>query len=241
MSADYFQFKQFIVHHRHSTMKVGTDAVLLATLANLAVGGQLLEVGCGSGVISLIAAQRSQMQITAIDIDRDSVWEARANFKNSPWNKRLQALMISYQEFASRNNPIRFDCILSNPPFFVNDLKSPDAKRNLARHTDTLSYRDFLLASRNFISESGKLWLILPQTEALLFIEEAKSFGFYLRNRIDIAPKPNKETNRIILCFANERCKEIESRKFYIRDNDNRFSEEYRTLTHDFYTNLKDN
>ena len=239
MSADYFQFKQFLVHHLYSTMKVGTDAVLLGTLAELPKSGNILEVGTGTGIISLILAQRCEAQITAIDIHQASVWEARANFKGSPWNERLKALMISFQAFATQGNPTRFDLIISNPPFFENDLKSTDENRNLARHNDQLSYRDFLLASRYFISEKGKLCLILPPSEAQIFINEAENLEFYLQKKIEIKPKPQKEANRLILSFGNQLPNEIKTKSFTIRNNDNSYSVEYKTLTEDYYVSLK--
>ncbi|MDA3905675.1 MAG: methyltransferase [Bacteroidales bacterium] len=239
MSVDYFQFKQFIVHHTYSTMKVGTDAVLLGTLSDIPEKGKILEVGTGTGVISLILAQRSKAQITAIDIHQASVWEARANFKESPWTERLKALMISYQLYAAQGNPIRYDLIISNPPFFENDLKSTDINRNIARHNDHLSYRDFLLASRYFISEIGQLCLILPLTEAQIFIEEAKNSGFYLQKKIEIKPKPEKEANRLILSFGKQILNEIQKNSITIRNNDNTYSETYKKLTEDFYVSLK--
>jgi tRNA1Val (adenine37-N6)-methyltransferase len=239
MSVDYFQFKQFIVHHTYSTMKVGTDAVLLGTLSDIPEKGKILEVGTGTGVISLILAQRSKAQITAIDIHQASVWEARANFKESPWTERLKALMISYQLYAAQGNPIRYDLIISNPPFFENDLKSTDINRNIARHNDHLSYRDFLLASRYFISEIGQLCLILPVTEAEIFIKEAKNSEFYLQKKIEIKPKSEKEANRLILSFGKQILNEIQKNSITIRNNDNTYSETYKKLTEDFYVSLK--
>lgn len=239
MSVDYFQFQQFIVHHAYSTMKVGTDAVLLGTLSDLPKKGQILEVGTGSGVISLILAQKCKAQITAIDIHQASVWEARANFKESPWRDRLQALLISYQLYATQGNPVKFDLIISNPPFFENDLKSSNADRNLARHNDQLSYRDFLLASRQMISDTGHLCLILPPTEAQIFIDEAKYFGFYLQKKIEIKPKPVKEANRLILSFGNQDLNSIRTDSLTIRNSDSTYTEEYRKLTEAFYVSLK--
>jgi tRNA1Val (adenine37-N6)-methyltransferase len=220
-------------------MKVGTDAVLLGILANLPSNGKILEVGTGTGVISLIIAQRCKAQITAIDIHQASVWEARANFKESPWSDRLKALMISYQLYATQGNPIRYDLIISNPPFFENDLKSTDENRNLARHNDHLSYRDFLLASRYFISENGKLCLILPVNEGKLFIEEAENLGFYLQKKIEIKPKSEKEANRLILSFGNQILNEIEQESITIRNSDNSYTKAYKKLTEDFYVSLK--
>lgn len=239
MSSDYFQFKQFLVHHNYSTMKVGTDAVLLGTLADVQYVKSILEIGCGSGLISLILAQRSSAKITAIDLHQASVWEARANFKESPWSDRLTALYISYQQFASQGNPARYDLIISNPPFFENDLKSADAVRNLARHNDQLSTLEFLRASNYFLSEAGIICVILPITEAQKFIREAEEQQFYLNKKIEIKPKPSKDANRMILTFS-KRKNELKKEVFTIREDSNKYTEEYRKLTEAFYVKLPD-
>lgn len=239
MAVDYFQFKQFIVHHAYSTMKVGTDAVLLATLSKVPQTGNILEVGTGTGLISLMLAQQSQADITAIDIHQASVWEARANFKESPWSNRLKSLMISYQSYAEQGNPVRYDLIISNPPFFENDLKSKDENRNLARHNDQLSSIDFLKASKYFISEQGHLSLILPVTEAEIFIQKAKNYGFFLEKKISIFPKPEKAANRLVLSFGNQKTKRILEDNLIIRNTDNSYTKAYRKLTEDFYVSLK--
>jgi len=238
MPTDYFQFKQFKVKHADSTMKVGTDAVLLGTLAKLPFSGKILEVGTGCGVVSLIIAQRCQSYITSIDIHQNSILEAKSNFEESPWNDKLSAQLISFQEFAKKEKQNRFELIISNPPFFQNDLKSPDANRNFARHNDNLSYSDFLSASRDLLSDFGNLSVILPAPESILFIDLAKEDGFHLHKKIEIKPKPDKAFNRAILIFGNYE-KEIEIAVLSIRNSNNSYTEDYLKLTKDFYISLK--
>ena len=150
---------------------------------------------------------------------------------------RVKSFYSSIQQF-SITSANKYDLIVSNPPFFENDLKSANSNRNLARHNDNLSFSDFLNASRNFIADDGKLSLILPVTEAELFITEASNYHFFLQKKIIILPKPDKAANRCILSFGNNKETIIED-SLCIRNADNSYTDAYRELTSDYYISLK--
>jgi tRNA1Val (adenine37-N6)-methyltransferase len=133
-----FRFKQFSVNHGSSSMRVGTDAVLLGAWAQVKENETILEIGTGCGIIALMMAQKSRFSnITAIDIHTESVEEAKFNFKNSTWSERLLATKISLHELASQSNN-RFSHIICNPPFFIDSTPAPVLSRHNARHADTL-------------------------------------------------------------------------------------------------------
>ncbi len=134
-----FQFKQFELFDDRSTMKIGTDAVLLGAWSNVENASRILDVGTGSGIIALMLAQRSNTLVDAIEIDKNSARQAVDNFKLSVWENKLQVYNTSFQTFAASNTST-YDLIVSNPPFFADALKSDKSHRNLARHTDTLSF-----------------------------------------------------------------------------------------------------
>jgi len=135
MPNPWFQFKQFTVWHDKCAMKVGTDGVLLGAWADMEQARSILDVGTGSGLIALMAAQRNlTAAITAIDIDESAIIQARENFDRSPWVNRLTAEPISLEDFAGSTDAM-FDVIVSNPPYFHQSLHSPDKKRTLARHS----------------------------------------------------------------------------------------------------------
>jgi tRNA1Val (adenine37-N6)-methyltransferase len=229
----YFQFKKFKVFHDKSSMKVGTDAVLLGAYLSLENVENILEIGMGSGLISLIAAQKSGANIMAIDIHENSVIQAQENFSLSPWAKRLKAEFISIQDF-SKTKQIKYDCIFSNPPFFENDLKSDNKDRNIARHNDYLSPLELILSAKILLKTKGILSIILPKTEGEQFIKLALENGYYLKRKILIYPKTSKSANRIIfdLCFYPV---ETVIESLVIRKENNDYSQEYRDLTKDFY------
>lgn len=228
-----FKFKQFSVFHDKSSMKVGTDAVLLAALVKMKNYEKILDIGCGSGVISLMCAQKSKAEISAIDIDQNSVEQAHENFELSGWSHHLNAYHSSAQKFSLENQQ-KFDLIISNPPFFENALKSPLESRNKARHNDTLSSEDLLTSARRLLNTHGKLALILPFTEGEEFIKIASSHQFYLQRKVEIQPKPSKKANRLVLEFILSPC-ETTNESIIIREEGNDYTEEYRCVTKDFY------
>jgi len=236
MNNPYFQFKQFKVFHDKSSMKVGTDAVLLPCLTDYSKIQNILEVGCGSGVISLLSAQLSDAHILAIDIHENSVVQANENFKLSPWKARLNAKHTSFQKFANTAE-IKFDLIISNPPFFVASLKSPEKNRNLARHNDLLSQNELLQSARQLLNPEGKLSLILPQTEGEELLVKAIEDGFYLKRRVNIKPKSSKKANRIVIELSLKK-QETEYKELIIREESNEYTNAYKELTKDFYLAL---
>ena len=149
-------------------MKVGTDGVLLGAWCPLNIeklGYRVLDVGTGSGLIALMLAQRitilgySLFTIDSIDIDAKAVEQAIYNFEQSHWTKNLAAYQSSLQDWHSEK---KYDLIVSNPPYFQNSLKNPDAQRATARHTDTLTYKELVIHTAHLLHDDGILALILP-------------------------------------------------------------------------------
>ena len=171
MANPYFQFKQFTVWHDKCAMKVGTDGVLLGAWCCVENITRILDVGCGTGLISLMLAQRCQAEIDAVDIDEAACIQARENADRSPFGDRLQIFHRPFANFVNESAGIRqYDCIVSNPPYFIDSLKCPDKQRNQARHTDTLTLEELIEGSKQLLAPQGKLYLILPfdQREILL-------------------------------------------------------------------------
>ena len=138
-----FTFKQFHIDHSRCAMKVGTDGTLLGAWVRLPdTTRSILDIGTGSGLIAIMTAQRSsEAHITAIDIDADCAAQARLNAEASPWSDRFSVLHTSLQDFTTKE---RFDVIVSNPPYFIDSLTSPDAGRTTARHTATLPFEELV-------------------------------------------------------------------------------------------------
>ncbi len=230
-----FRFKQFEVDDTHSSMKVGTDAVLLGAWVPIGNYNSILDIGTGCGVIALMMAQRfCNATIHAIDIDENACKDANANFANSIWNDRLTIYNHSIQQY-SRNLFHCYDLIVSNPPFFNNSLKSISSARNLARHTDSLSFDDLLLSVQKALSQEGIFCGILPYEEACFFIQKAFKYGLYCMKKTVIYNTFTKPPKRILFSLSRNQFEKKEDTNLSIRKEENMYSEEYLALTKDFY------
>jgi tRNA1Val (adenine37-N6)-methyltransferase len=234
MANDYFSFRQFNVKQGKAAFKVGTDGVLLGACADFSGAEKILDVGTGTGVLALMAAQRSGADITAIEPDLNSFIQASENISESPWPGRIMVINDSFQDF-SQNHKTKFDVIITNPPFFRDSLKNPDTLKSAARHTDYLSSDDILRGASELLNESGSLQLILPYVEGNLFIAEAASFGFFCNRIIKIRPTPTGEIKRMILLF--EKIRKPAREKFLTIETGRRhqYTEDYKVITKDFY------
>lgn len=230
-----FRFRQFTISHQRSTLKVGTDALLLGALASLSGNEKLiLDVGAGCGVIALMLAQRSPAVIDAIEIDVQSALEAGSNFKRSPWSNRLKSISTSFQDYSvSCNN--QYDLIVSNPPFFQNCLLPQEKKSSLAKHNQQLGFDEFLSCSSRLLSADGTLTLILPVAESEVFTGKAEEYGLFLYRVTEIIPIENKKANRKVLHFSKKISAAQVHQEITLREKDGKFSEEYKTLTRDFH------
>lgn len=229
-----FQFKQFTVYQEHCAMKVGTDSVLLGAWTDCTNAQRILDIGTGTGLLALMLAQRCSAHIVGIDIDQSAVTQAKENIAKSAWENRITIFHSSFQDFCTTEKN-SYDCIISNPPYFENALKSPLEKRTIARHTDKLKLTEILEGSKKLLSKQGSLNLVLPYKEGLLLIEEAKECGFYCQKKTTIFPRENSTAKRILLSFKLESCLCEESDLTIETDKRHHYTEAYKELTKDYY------
>jgi tRNA1Val (adenine37-N6)-methyltransferase len=229
-----FRFRKFSVEDELSSMRIGTDAVLLGAWINPENRSDILDIGTGCGVIALMMAQKSNALITAIDIDEDSANQASVNFRNSPWDKRMKALHCSFQEFSKLHNRT-FDLVITNPPYFRNSLRSPSRRRNIARHDDQLNAHDLLTGMNGILNSKGGFYIILPTEDAISFREYAKLYNLFLVRQLQVKSKPGRKPKRIALEFSFAPPLNAISEEIIIRREDNSFSKAYLELTKDFY------
>jgi tRNA1Val (adenine37-N6)-methyltransferase len=233
MANNYFSFKQFTINQGKSGFKVGTDSVLLGASADFAGVRRILDIGSGTGVISIMLAQRCDADIVAIEPDYESYLESCDNVALSPWNTRIRVENTDLQSYTQESG--KFDLIITNPPYFNNSLRNPDPRKSTARHTDTLNSREILEGVLKLLDAEGRLQIILPYVEGNIFIAEANKFDLYCNSIIKIKPTPAAEIRRLILTFSLVRRSATE--KFLTIEHGKRheFTEEYINLTKDFY------
>ena len=234
-----FRFKQFSVRNTDSALKVGTDAVLLGSLMTVHPGERrLLDIGTGTGVVALMAAQRLagstidasaedgvESRIIGIEIDGPSAEEARLNFEGSPWAGMLEARHCSLQDFRS---PGEFDLIFSNPPYFDESLRNPDRRESRARHTESLSYREVLAFAGEKLAPGGLVAMILPAESETAVRRCAAGFDLNLSRIVRIRTTQRKPPRRVVVEFSRLRG-QIREEELTMQNQDG-FTEEYRRI-----------
>ncbi len=230
-----FQFKEFTVQQENSPAKITTDATVFA--ASLQVGPNVktaLEVGTGTGVLSLILAQRfPDIKIDALEINPVAYDEAHNNFKKSKWNVRLNVVLADFNKFESKD---KYDLIFSNPPFFHNNLQSKtNHGKNTAYHTNQLTFEALAKGIDLNLTQNGEVHIMLPYYEMSLFEKEMNSIGFQCKRRVEL--RHQSESKIIRLFNVYERGEEgvnIEKEVIIVRDENNDFHPSYIKLMKDF-------
>jgi tRNA1Val (adenine37-N6)-methyltransferase len=212
-------------------MKISTDAVLLGALAAADSPNHILDIGTGTGVISLMLAQRfPDSLITGVEIDSEASEQALENFRESPFSSRLQVKNVRFQDLTENQ---LFDLIVSNPPYFPDHLKSKNSKRNQALHTDALSFNELIQKSVNLLQQEGKIWIILPPRQLDDFTELAEKAGLFPYREVGVRDTGDKPVIRKILGFS--RSQVIPLREELILKKENGvFSDSYRDLISGF-------
>ena len=237
-----FQFKNFALSHEHSTLKIGTDSVLLASAVPVAGIRTVLDIGCGCGVIGFCIADRLRLQgtdnysVTGIDIDGASIEECRDNAAAFPRDRHpnFHFEEISIQDFTPKH-PYEYQLIVCNPPYFGNSLKPEDEKRRQSRHRDdNLPFATLADCARQLLTDDGRFYLILPPPEAADF-ETAAIGKLHLCEKMEIRPVPEKPVNRHILGFGRKPADNLKTTALTIRDDQRQYTPEYRKLTRNFY------
>lgn len=235
MANDYFQFKQFTIYQGRCAMKVGTDGVLLGSWADLTESKHILDIGTGTGLIALMAAQRnSQAQIDAIEIDEDACKQALENVQASPWQNRINIFHGRIQDFQPEHS---YDSILCNPPFFGHSTPTPLHSRTIARHCETLTHEELLQHAKRLLTPTGKLCVILPVQETTHFIKLSQEKEWFINKLINIFPTPQKQRKRCMLELSCQKG-EYSEEDLIIENKRHIYHESFQKLVKDFYLHL---
>lgn len=230
-------------------MKVGTDGVLLGAWTTIPSDSSahdlsILDIGTGSGLIALMLAQKAaasqaqSVRIDAIDIDPSAVEQADMNFAASPWSQHLSAHSATLQQWAP---DISYHLIVSNPPYFVDSLKNPNAQRSAARHTDSLSYAELIKHSARLLAPEGTLCLILPIEAEQTIRSLAAEHGLYSTRICRIKGVERKPYKRLLIAFRRSEEPEAEKNiapaeeSLVLMDTSGARSQAYATLCQDYY------
>jgi tRNA1Val (adenine37-N6)-methyltransferase len=231
-----FHFKQFSVDQSGCAMKINTDGVLLGALADVESPLSILDIGTGTGVIALMLAQRFPIaHIDAVEIDENAAKTAAANFQNSPFADRLTLYPASFEAFFSAHTDKKYDLIVSNPPFYINSLKSPGARKTLAKHADGAFFDKLVHDVAIRLTTGGVFWLILPPDTATLVKQLAQEYGLYLQRIITLHSFETDTQHREILTWSFIDKQTIEE-QLVIYDEPKIYSQQYQSALQDFLT-----
>lgn len=236
-----FKFKEFTIQQDKTAMKVGTDGVLLGAWCSVEdYPDSILDIGSGTGVISLMIAQRSDaMTIDAVELDESAYEQTVANFEASDWGDRLYCYNATFQEFADEigEEEETYDLIVSNPPFYTDEFETEDKARNKARFTSSLSFEELILGVSKILSEKGKFSVIIPFKEEESFIKIAKENNLFLNKICRVQGTEMSEIKRCLMEFSFIET-EIKEEHLIIEIERHKYTEDYINLTKYFYLKM---
>ncbi len=234
MGNTYFKFKKFTINQDKTAMKVGVDGVLLGAWVDVDNAQNMLDIGTGTGLLSLMLAQKSSAHIVAVEIDENACNQAKENVLLSKWSERIEIVNTSIQEFAISSNQ-KFDLVICNPPYFSASLNSADQQRNIARHDDNLPL-DILIASVvKLLVGNGRFSMIYPFDKKNELLNIAKRYKLSPKKILNIKGTEQKKANRLVveLSFGENTCDE---KDFVVRNAEtNDYTNEYKQLTKEYY------
>ena len=230
------------MHQEHTAMKVCTDACLFGAWAaadpSIQTAKNILDIGSGTGLLSLMLAQQSAAHITAIEIEADAFKQTKANFELSPWKERLDVIHNSIQDYASKNKESFFDCIITNPPFYEQDLTSPDHAKNLASHSSALSWDDLVKSVATLLQENGTWYVLVPTLRAYTMQKIASNYGLYLSEECLMYNDAKHLPIRAMLKFVKQKEVSIQRDKIIIKNGDQSYTAEFTNYLKEYYLHL---
>jgi tRNA1Val (adenine37-N6)-methyltransferase len=230
-----FQFKQFSVDQTGCAMKINTDGVLLGAITAADSPVAILDIGTGTGVIALMLAQRfTEATIDAVEIDTEAAQTAGRNFKGSAFASRLNIHASGFEDYFDRFPEKKYGLIVSNPPFYVNSLKSPGVKKVLAKHTDVDFFEKLIKGISNHLTPNGLCWLILPVNIAEVLIALAMDKNLRAKEVISIYSYAHSRAHRAIICFGFDKVSPLLD-NFTIYKSAGIYSEKYQKLLQPYF------
>lgn len=233
-----FQFKEFSINQDRCAMKIGTDSVLLGAWTSVEHHPfNVLDIGAGTGILSLMIAQRSKAkQIEAIEIDDNAFEQCAENFENSPWADRLFCFHASLLEYIEAVDE-KFDLIICNPPFYTEDYKTENNSRDLARFSDAMPMEHIVFAVIHFLSDNGKFSIIVPYKDEQKYIEEVDLIGLFPNRILRVRGNKTSEIKRSLIEFSYSESPTKIS-ELIIETERHKYTDDYIELTKDYYLKM---
>lgn len=236
----WFQFKQFTIHQENTAMKVCTDACLFgAWVANKIElneinADNILDIGCGTGLLTVMLAQKTKAQIDSVELNINAFQQSFDNVHLTPWNERIRIYHESIINFKSQK---KYDLIICNPPFYEDHLKSKNIKRNEAMHSTTLSFIELAVAIKKNLSETGIAAILLPSTSVESFEKSMSAHSLFTFEKSNVSHSPQHPFFRSMLLISEGK-REVGQSYLSIKNIDQSYSTEFKFFLKDYYLNF---
>ena len=237
MPNPYFEFKQFTVYQDQCTMKVSTDSCILGAwfAEKIPSPSSVLDIGSGTGLLMLMLAQKNKVSLDGIEIDLPSFKQLQTNISNSKWKDSISVFPGDVRNFSF---PHKYDFIISNPPFYEGDLRSPAEDKNVARHSKELTLQDLLGVIDRNLGLRGRFGVLLPYRRKDEFLDLAGSRNFHLQEELSIRQTSAHTFFRVILEFSRDKSSFTTRSELAIQSENGAYTEEFIELMKDYYLYL---
>lgn len=236
MSNPYFKFKKFTIYQDKCAMKVTTLACIQGAWLPTCKPKRILDIGSGTGLLSLMAAQQYGCRIDAVEIDEDAFAQLSSNIESSPWGKSIVTFHDNILTFA-RHHKNSYDLIITNPPFFTNHLQSPNSRINMARHNLSLSLPELVECAAKLLSNQGRISVLLPPEQTAQAESLFRDHSILLVDQLSITDRMHQKPKAIVSIFAREKI-EVINKTLIIKTDDGSYTSEFKALLKDYYLNL---
>lgn len=235
MPNDYFQFKQFTIKQDKCSMKVCTDSCVFGAWMAGKIENKspqrILDIGTGTGLLSLMAAQKTGALIHAIDIDNNATIQAKENFKLTPWSNRFQAFCGDIKNWPATS---KYDCIVSNPPFYEDDLLPDEEAKKNSKHSNSLRLNDLIIGVARLLEDDGFFGVLLPYSRAEYFEKEAIKYSLFVNEKLVVRQSLKHDYFRTMLILETKQ-NPVKQSEISIRNNNNEYTQDFISLLKDYY------
>lgn len=234
MGNDHFQFKQFRIQQARSAMRISTDACILGAWVarHYPTSGRVLDIGSGTGLLMLMMAQQMTGSFTGVEFDQSAYQESGSNIDQSPWAARIKVINEDIRTFES---DLSFDLIVSNPPFYHNDLKRPDAEQNLAMHSAELSLAELVSAIDKLLSEDGHAIVLLPPHRSESLVDLMKKADLFENRTLTVRHSRSHRVLRKISVFSRKKEDICKVESLDIRESNGAYTDAFTELMKPYY------
>ncbi len=237
MPNSYFRFKRFTIQQDRSVMKVCTDSCILGawTAKRLQEAKRILDIGTGTGLLPIMLAQNSNAPIHCIELDHDSFKQAEKNIQESPWSDRIHIIEGDARHYSFQT---KYDFIITNPPFFESDLRSPERKKNKAKHEESLTLDELISVISSCLLTNGAFSILLPFHRNDYFEKLASLNGFILHEKLTVRQTPGHTAFRCISLYGTKKPEKVILNELIIRNSEGKNSNEFAELMKDYYLSM---